>query len=184
MPVLNIEDDFLDRTEKLLEKDTKWEAHVAQQIPLPRSSSPYPNDKPGSLEQLEPKMDDDMDMRDFSERLTNDKRPPKPACKPKVMIQSSFPSPLACADYIAMNAAAVGIVKPHLMEVRGFLPEKKKVPQGWPTCLKRLPSKAAFHDNDIYVVHTNKDEHHYEKPKEKESQEEQEPREKNMRVFL
>ena len=51
MPVLNIEEsDFLERTEKLLEKDNKWEAHVAQQIPLPRSSSPYSNSKPGSLE--------------------------------------------------------------------------------------------------------------------------------------
>ena len=60
MSVLNIEEsDFLERTEKLLEKDNKWEAHVAQQVPLPRSSSPYPdNNKPGSLEQLEPK--DDM----------------------------------------------------------------------------------------------------------------------------
>ena len=43
MPVLNIEEsDFLDRTKELLERDNKWEAHVAQQVPLPRSSSPYP----------------------------------------------------------------------------------------------------------------------------------------------
>ena len=33
------------------------------------------------------------------------------------------------------------------------------------------------------MVHTSEDKHHYEKPKEKESQEEREPREKNMRVF-
>ena len=47
MPILNIaESDFLDRTEKLLGKEMKWEAHVAQQIPLHRSSSPYPVDKP------------------------------------------------------------------------------------------------------------------------------------------
>ena len=51
VPILNIaESDFLDRTERLLGKDTKWEAHVAQQIPLPRSSSPYPENRPGSLE--------------------------------------------------------------------------------------------------------------------------------------
>ena len=31
MPVLNIEEsDFLERTEKLLEKDNKWEAHMTQ----------------------------------------------------------------------------------------------------------------------------------------------------------
>ena len=41
MPILNIaESDFLDRTENLLGKEMKWEAHVAQQIPLPKSSSP------------------------------------------------------------------------------------------------------------------------------------------------
>ena len=68
MPVLNIaESNFLDQTENLLGKDTKWEAHMAQQIPLPRSSSPSPVNKPGPLEQLEPETDDDMDMRDFME---------------------------------------------------------------------------------------------------------------------
>ena len=66
MLVLNIEEsDFLESTEKLLEKDNKWEAHVEQQVPLPRSSSPFPdNNQPRSLEQLEPKTDDDMNMRD------------------------------------------------------------------------------------------------------------------------
>ena len=33
------------------------------------------------------------------------------------------------------------------------------------------------------MVHTDESEHHYEEPKEKGSQEEQEPREKGMRVF-
>ena len=43
MPVLNIEEsDFLERTEKWIEKDNKWEAHIAQQVSLPRSSSPLP----------------------------------------------------------------------------------------------------------------------------------------------
>ena len=66
MPVLNIEEsDFLERMEKLLEKDNKWEAHVAQQIPLPRSSSPFPDNQPGTMEQLEPETEDDMDVRDF-----------------------------------------------------------------------------------------------------------------------
>ena len=50
MTVLNIkESNLLDGTKKLLGKDNKWEAYVAQQIPLLRSSSPYPNgDQPGS----------------------------------------------------------------------------------------------------------------------------------------
>ena len=65
MPVLYIaESDFLDRTKKLLGKDTKWEAHMDQQIPLPRSSSPYPENRPGAMEQLEPETDNDIDVRD------------------------------------------------------------------------------------------------------------------------
>ena len=47
---------------------------MVQQIPLPRSSSPYPVNKPAPLEQLEPETDDDMDVRYFMERLANDKR--------------------------------------------------------------------------------------------------------------
>ena len=183
MPVLNTEEsDFLDRTEKLLEKDNKWEAHIAQQVPLPGSSSPYPNDKPRSLEQLESETDDDIDVRDFSERPANDKKPPKPICKPKVMLQSLFLTPPGCPDYMAMHAATTGIVKPQSMENRGILP-KKKVTQGWATCLKRLPLKPMFHYNDIYVVHTEKNENYYEEHNEKESWEEWKPREKNMRVF-
>ena len=81
MPILNItESGFLDRTESLSGNDMKWEALVAQQIPLPRSSSPYPVDKPESLEQLELETDDDMDVRDYSERPANDKRLPNPKC--------------------------------------------------------------------------------------------------------
>ena len=83
----------------------KWEAHMAQQIPLPRSSSPYPVDRPGSLEQLEPETNDDMDVRDFMERLANNKRPPKPKHGPSVMVQNFFPSPQTCPDYIAITAA-------------------------------------------------------------------------------
>ena len=77
MPGLNIkESDILERTEKLLEKDNNWEAHVAQQVPLLTSISPYPdNNQTRPLEQVEPKTEDDMDVRDFSKRLSNDKRP-------------------------------------------------------------------------------------------------------------
>ena len=55
IPVLNIEEnDFLECTEKLLGTDNRWEAHVPQQVPLPRTSSLCPNNHQlGSLEQLE-----------------------------------------------------------------------------------------------------------------------------------
>ena len=93
MPILNIEEnDFLDRTEKLLGEDTQWEAHVVQQVSLPRSSSPFSNDnQPSFMEQLEPETDDDMDVWDFSERPANDRRSPKPPSKPKMTVQDLIP---------------------------------------------------------------------------------------------
>ena len=179
MPILNIEEsDLLERMEKVLEKDNKWEAHVVQQIPLPRSSSPYPDNQPRTLEQSEPETENNMDVRDFSERPANDKRPPKHPCKPMVMLQNLTPPP-GCPDYMAMNAAVTGIPKPQPTEIRGILPKKKKIPREWPTCLKRSPLKAVFYNNDIYVVHGDKSEHHYKEPKEKESQDEWDSREKN-----
>ena len=66
-PMLVIsEEDFMDRTDKVLGKEAKWETHVAQQIPLPRSSSPYPDNRPGILEQLEPETEDKIDTNYYS----------------------------------------------------------------------------------------------------------------------
>ena len=67
MAIFNLEEkDFLDKTEKLIGTDNNWEAHVAQQIPLPKPNSPSPNNKqPGSLEQLETFPEDEIDIRDF-----------------------------------------------------------------------------------------------------------------------
>ena len=85
---------------------------MAQQVPLSRSSSPYPRDnQPGSLEQIEPKAEDDMNFRGFSKRPVNNKRPTKPPRKPKVMLQNLIPTP-DCHDYMAMDAAIMDIPKP------------------------------------------------------------------------
>ena len=111
--------------EKLLEKDNKWEAHVTQQIPLSRLSSPYPDNQPRIMEHLKPKTEDDMDVRDFSERPLNDKRPPKPPCKSMVMLQNLTPPP-GCPEFMAMNVAITGIPKPQPTEIRGILLKKKK----------------------------------------------------------
>ena len=56
---------------------TSWEASVAKNImTTPRASSPYP-DQPGTLEQLEPETEDEIiDITDYTERLSNDKRSP------------------------------------------------------------------------------------------------------------
>ena len=57
---------------------TSWEASVAKTIiTTPRASLPFP-EQPGMLEQLEPDTDDEIiDITDYSERPSNDKRPPR-----------------------------------------------------------------------------------------------------------
>ena len=56
---------------------TSWEASVAKTImTMSRASSPYPN-RPGMLEQLEPETDDEIiDITDYTERPSTDKRSP------------------------------------------------------------------------------------------------------------
>ena len=139
---------------------------MAQQVPLPRTSCPYlSNHQLGSLEQLETFTDDDMDIRDFSEKPANDLRPPRPPRKPKVHLQNLTPHP-GCPDYMAMNHMVMGILRPPLPEIKSFLLEKKKVPIGWSACLKRSPPKATFNNNDIYARTAESSENLYEEPHE------------------
>ena len=120
------------------------------------------------MEQLEPETEDHMDVRDFSERPANDQRPPKLPRKPKMMLQDLIPPP-GCSDFMSMDASTMDIQKSQFTEIRGTTPEKKKVPRGWPTCLKRSPPKATFHNNDIYSKNMDSSENHYEEPREKET---------------
>ena len=53
--------------------------------------------------------------------------------------------------------------KPHRNEIWGTLLDKRKVPCGWPACLRRQPPRVAFRNNDIYVV----DDEEYEEPRER-----------------
>ena len=76
------------------------------------------------------------------------------------MIQNYFPTPQTFPDYIAMTAAAE-LTKPPIKEIKGILPKKKKMPQGWSACLKHMPLKVGFQNNDIYELHTSHEEHHY-----------------------
>ena len=151
----------------MLGKETKWEAHVTQKIPLPRSSSPYPDDRPGALEHLEPETDDDIDVRDYMVRPANGRRPPKPNKRhgPSLMIQNNCPTLQTSPTYLTM-VTATEQMKQLMKEIRGILPEKKKTPCRWPVCLKRTPPKVDEGD------------HHYEEPKEP-----QESQETNMTVF-
>ena len=61
---------------------TSWEASVAKTImTTPRASSSYP-DLPSMLEQLEPETDDEViDITDYAERPSNDKKSPQHAQK-------------------------------------------------------------------------------------------------------
>ena len=82
-----------------------------------------------------------------------------------------------------MNAAAAGIPKPHNTEIRGIIPKKKKVPRGWPACLKRLPPKVTFQNNDINSTLMDDSDHHYEEYQEKNKEGDHILKEKNTRVF-
>ena len=137
----------------LLGKDSGWNAHVAQQIPLPRSSSPYPDDRPGALEQLEPETDEDIDITDYMERPANDRRPSRPNKRhgPSLMIQNFCPTPKTSPNYLAMTTAPEPVKQP-LKEIRGILPKKNKTPHSWLAFLKKTPPKKAFRNNEIYIV--------------------------------
>ena len=51
-----------------------------------------------------------------------------------------------------MNAVAAAPAKHHRTEIWGILPDKRKVPHGWPACLRRQPPRVVFRNNDIYMV--------------------------------
>ena len=90
---------------------TSWEASVARNIETtPRASSSYPR-KMRTLEDLEPDTDEDIiDVTDYSERPSNDKRSPRP--KQIDMTQGHCPTPQNSPTYLTMNSATVAPAKP------------------------------------------------------------------------
>ena len=91
---------------------------------------PYPR-KTSTLEDLEPDIDKDIiDVMDYSERPSNDKRSPRP--KQPDSTQGHCPTPQNSPTYLTMNALAAAPVKPHRTEIQGILLDKRKVPCGWP----------------------------------------------------
>ena len=146
-------------------KATSWKANVARNVEtIPRASSPYPR-KMSTLEDLELDTDEDIiDIKDYSERPSNDKRSPRP--KQTDSTQGHCPTPQNSPTYLAMNALAVAPVKAHGTEIQGILPDKRKVPHGWPACLRRHPPRVAFKNNDIYVVNDEEPSNH-EEPRER-----------------
>ena len=126
---------------------TLWEASVARNLmTTPRKSSPYPK-WTSTLEDLEPDMDDDIiEVTDYSERPANDKRSPRPkqTAMTHTMTQGHCPTSQNSPTYLPMNAAAATPAKPHRTEIWGILPDKRKVPHGWPACLRRQAPRVAF----------------------------------------
>ena len=43
------------------------------------------------------------------------------------------------------------------MRVWEILLDKRRVPHGWPACLRRQPPREAFRNNDIYVIDDEED---------------------------
>ena len=140
---------------------TSWEASVAQNVDLlPRSSSPYPKKKTHTLEDLETDKDDNMvDMANFFDRPQNKKRSPRP--KPLEHNSEQCPTPQNSPTHMAK--LPVSPVKPHRNEVQRILPDKRRVPNGWPVCLRRQPPRVAFRNNDIYFI----EDEDYEEPRER-----------------
>ena len=140
---------------------TSWEASVAGNVDLlPRSSSPYPKKKTRTLEGLETDTDDNMvDMTNFFDRPQNEKRSPSPNSEQCSTLQNS-PTHMPKSS---VPAPPISTAKPHRNKIREVLPDKGRVPHGWPACLRRQPPRVAFRNNDIYVV----DDEEYEEPRER-----------------
>ena len=64
------------------------------------------------------------------------------------------------------TTTAAAPAKPHRTEIQGILLDKRKVPHGWPACLRRQLSRVAFKNNDIYMVNSE-DSNNYEEPRER-----------------
>ena len=145
---------------------TSWEVSVARNLDsLPRSSSPYPNKKTHTLGDLETDTDDNMvDMTGFFDRPQNEKRSPRP--KPLEHNSEQCPTPQNSPTHMPKSSVPttpISPTKPHRNEIWGVLPDKRRVPHGWPACLRRQPPRVAFQNNDIYVV----DDEEYEEPRER-----------------
>ena len=135
-------------------KATSWEASVVRKIvTTPRESLPFPKHT-STLKDLEPDTDDDIiHVMDYSESPTNDKRSPRPKQTETTHMttQGHCPTPQNSPTYLAVNAAAAALAKPHRTKIWGILPDKRKVPHGWSACLRRQPPRVAFKNNDIYI---------------------------------
>ena len=68
------------------------------------------------------------------------------------MTQGHCPTPQNSPTYLPMNAVAAPPAKPQRTKIWGILPDKRRIPCGWPACLRKQPPRVAFRNNNIYMV--------------------------------
>ena len=102
-----------------------------------------------------------VDMTNFFDRPQNEKRSPKP----KPIESNSEQCPTSQNSPTHASKPPVLPAKPHRNEVWEILLDKRRVPHGWPACLRRQPPRVAFRNNDIYVM----DDEEYEELRERQS---------------
>ena len=102
------------------------------------------------------------------ERPANDRMSsqPKQNFMTHTVTQGHCPTPQNSPMYLPMNAVAATPAKPHRTEIQGILPDKQRIPHGWPACLRRQPPRVAFKNNDFYMVNDEESDI-YEEPKER-----------------
>ena len=100
-----------------------------------------------------------VEMTNFFDRPQNKKRSSRP--KPIESHPEQCPTPQNSPTHTAK--LLVSPIKSHRNEVWGILPDKRRVPHGWPACHRRQPPRVAFQNNDIYAV----DDEEYEEPRER-----------------
>ena len=126
--------------------ESEWEDNTTQQMPMPRTSLPYPDDSDKGLERLETETEDELDHIDYRARPANDGSLSKPRHRPTLRrsppnwLPNNCPTPQTSSKYITMFVSLQQTKKP-TNEVRGILPMKRKMPHGWPNCLRRTPQR-------------------------------------------
>ena len=87
-------------------------------------------------------------MTDFFDRPQNEKR--SPSLKQAEINSEQCPTLQNSPTHMPKTVAVPA--KPHRNEIWGTLLDKRRVPCGWPACLRRQPPRVAFRNNDIYVI--------------------------------
>ena len=82
------------------------------------------------------------------------------------MTQGHSTTPQNSPTYLPMNAVAATPAKLQRTKIQGILLDKRRVPYGWPACLRRQPPRVAFRNNDIYMVNDEEGDV-YEEPRER-----------------